>query len=179
MEIPQVTASAPGGDWFVVQTKPRQELRSLNNLEAQGYVCFLPLFLKEKLLRGRLQLVEEPLFPRYLFINLSSGADAISWAPIRSTRGVSGLVRVGDTPARIDKALIEDIQQHEASIRSQPERRFAKGDRLEVTGGPFSGMAAIFEMSSGEARAMVLIELLGKSTRLTLHHGELSRLDQP
>ena len=164
------------GDWFVVQTKPRQERRSLVNLEAQGYNCFLPLYLHEKLLRGRLQLVEEPLFPRYVFIQLTTGRDAISWAPIRSTKGVSGLVRFGDTPARIDEQVVEAIKHYEAAIRNHPERLFARGERLEVTGGPFSGMEVVYEMASGEARAMVLIELLGKVTTLNIRAGDLRSL---
>lgn len=75
--------------WYLVHTKIRQEAVALANLQRQGFECFLPLIWVEKLRRGNLQVVQEPLFPRYLFIRLGMGAESQSWAPIRSTLGVS------------------------------------------------------------------------------------------
>lgn len=162
--------------WYLIHTKPRQECRALENLEQQGYTCFLPLFLSEKLFKGRLLFIEEPLFPRYLFIRLATGMDAKSWAPIRSTNGVSSLVRFGDSPARVDDGIIDLIRRHELEIKGSPERLFNEGDRLQVVDGPFSGMGVVFEMADGENRAMVLIELLGKLTRLTLRPSDLKKV---
>jgi len=161
--------------WHLIHTKPRQERRALENLEQQGYTCFLPLYLSEKLVKGRLLFTEEPLFPRYLFIYLATGMDAKSWAPIRSTNGVSSLVRFGDSPARVDDGIIDLIKCHELEIKRAPERLFNEGDRLQVVDGPFAGMGVVFEMSDGENRAMVLIDLLGKLTRLTLRPGDLKK----
>lgn len=57
--------------WYLIYTKPRQEKSALQNLEQQGYQCYLPLLPKEKLRQGALALTGEPLFPRYLFTNLA------------------------------------------------------------------------------------------------------------
>ena len=35
--------------WYLIYTKPRQEKVALQNLEQQGYQCYLPLLPKEKL----------------------------------------------------------------------------------------------------------------------------------
>ena len=35
--------------WYLIHTKPRQELRALENLERQGYECYLPLLPTEKI----------------------------------------------------------------------------------------------------------------------------------
>ena len=80
--------------WYLVHTKPRQEQCALQNLQQQGYQCYLPMLATEKLRQGRLVVSEEALFPRYLFIRLGLGQSDKSWAPIRSTRGVNQLVRV-------------------------------------------------------------------------------------
>ena len=40
--------------WYLIHTKPQQELRALQNLERQGYVCFYPKLTTEKLKRGAL-----------------------------------------------------------------------------------------------------------------------------
>lgn len=73
--------------WYLLFTKPKQEKAALENLERQGYQCYLPIFLSEKLRQGLLTFSDEPLFPRYLFIRLGQGSSAKSWGAIRSTKG--------------------------------------------------------------------------------------------
>src|SRR4051812_8030711 len=85
----------PPMHWYLVHTKPRQERVALENLERQGFQCYLPTLPSERLRQGLLALSLEPLFPRYLFIRLGEGGSARSWMPIRSTRGVSRLVSFG------------------------------------------------------------------------------------
>ena len=162
-------------DWYVIHTKPRQEARALLNLESQGYECYLPQLTKQKLSRGVLDIAQEPLFPRYLFIRLDSTQSGKSWGPIRSTLGVSRLVTFGFEPARVDHELIDLLRQHTKQIELEPDKIYQAGDHLLITEGPFAGIEAIFEMDDGESRAMVLIELLSKPTRLKLPIGSLSK----
>ncbi len=53
--------------WYVVLTKPKQELRAQENLERQGGMVFLPMFASERIVRGKRVVRQEPLFPR-LFV---------------------------------------------------------------------------------------------------------------
>lgn len=148
--------------WYLVHTKPRQEKCALDNLHRQGYECYLPMIPAEKLRQGLITVVNEPLFPRYLFIRLGQGDSAMSWAPIRSTKGVSRLVSFGIEPARMDDGLIELLRMQEASLQAEPERLFKPGERVRLTKAPFAGIEGIYQMADGERRAMVLIEILSK-----------------
>jgi transcriptional antiterminator RfaH len=148
--------------WYLIYTKPRQEKCALQNLEQQGYHCYLPLLSKENLRQGAVALSEEPLFPRYLFIKLAQDFMAKSWSPIRSTKGVSRMVRFGAEPARIDDALVDRLRAHESSVRAEPERLFRPGERVQLTEGPFAGIEGIYQMADGDRRVMVLIELMSK-----------------
>ncbi|MCG9029715.1 hypothetical protein LH433_10220 [Laribacter hongkongensis] len=56
--------------WCLVHAKPRQETCALENLQRQGFQCYLPTLPSEKLRQGVLAVADEPLFPRYLFIRL-------------------------------------------------------------------------------------------------------------
>ena len=113
--------------WYLVHTKPRQEKCALENLHGQGYQCYLPTLPSEKLRQGLVTVADEPLFPRYLFIRLGIGDTAKSWAPIRSTKGVSRLVSFGIEPARVDDGLIELLRTQEASVQTETERLFKAG----------------------------------------------------
>ena len=175
-EANEVTVNPSEMAWYVIHTKPRQEQRALTNLQQQGYQCYLPMITLEKLARGRLNLVEEPLFPRYLFICLDNGRHGQNWAPIRSTIGVSGLVTFGSTPAKIDAELIALLQVEQAELDASPERLFHKGEVLIVAEGPFAGLEAVYQMPSGDNRAMVLIELMGKSAQMQIAPASLRKV---
>lgn len=163
-------------NWYVVHTKPRQESRALLNLERQGYECFLPTITKKKISRAELALATEPLFARYLFISLDTDLNSKSWAPIRSTLGVSKLVTFGNEPAKVHSDLIEQIRNHETTLNETPEALFHLGDLVTLREGAFAGIEAVYQMDNGEARAMILIELLHRPTRLSVPIANLQSL---
>ena len=154
-------------DWYLIHTKIRQELCALQNLERQGFECYLPQVRVEKLRRGALAVVDEPLFPRYLFIRLGSGLEGQSWAPIRSTTGVSRLVTFGTTPAKVGDELVEAIRSQHARPAGL-RRLFESGQSVVITQGPFAGLDAIYQMSDGETRVMVLLSILSKTVKMSL-----------
>jgi transcriptional antiterminator RfaH len=162
--------------WYVIHTKPRQEQRALLNLEQQGYECYLPTLTTEKLRKRVLTVVEEPLFARYLFIRLDDSLFGKGWGAIRSTIGVSSLVTFGTESAKVDERLIEALRAQKDVLCSQPQRLFAQGERVLIADGPFAGIEAIYQMNDGESRAMVLIELLRKPTKLKISPASLRKI---
>ncbi|WP_300088805.1 transcription/translation regulatory transformer protein RfaH [uncultured Nitrosomonas sp.] len=163
--------------WYLVHTKPRQESCALQNLQQQGYACYLPLLPVEKLRQGSLAILTEPLFPRYLFIQLGQGNSARSWAPIRSTRGVNRLVSFGNEPAKIDDGLIDLLQQQETAFQARPEQLFKPGEKVQITEGAFAGIEGIYQMAEGERRVMVLIELLSKPVAMRISPASLRKVN--
>jgi transcriptional antiterminator RfaH len=162
--------------WYVIHTKPRQEKRALLNLEQQGYECFLPMVTVEKLRKGAVSVVEEPLFARYLFILLDVSLSGKGWGAIRSTLGVSSLVTFGAEPAKVDDRLIEILSTQKDVLCSQPQRLFAQGERVQIVDGPFAGIEAVYQMNDGESRAMVLINLLSKPVQLKISPASLRKI---
>lgn len=161
--------------WYVVHTKPKQESRALLNLERQGFHCFLPTIPKKKVKSKAFEIVQEPLFSRYLFIELDTTLSGRSWAPIRSTLGVSKLVTFGNEPARVNPSLIEVLREQETTLSQSPISQYQPGDIVRITQGPFKGLEAVYQMDDGEMRAMVLIELIQKPTRLQVDIGNLQK----
>lgn len=162
--------------WYLVHTKPRQETLALQHLQQQGYACYLPLISVEKRQKRQIAICKEPLFPRYLFIQLGHGHTAQSWAPIRSTRGVSRLVTFGSEPKKVDNALVEALRKHEALTQLPPTPLFNPGEKIQIADGAFTGIAGVYQMADGEQRAMVLIELLSKPVTLKISATSLRKL---
>jgi transcriptional antiterminator RfaH len=163
-------------NWYLVHTKIRQESVAQENLERQGFECFLPQIHVEKLRKGQLRVVREALFPRYLFIRLDTGIDAQSWGPIRSTLGVSRLVTFGQTPAKVDEDLIAQLRLKTDTTEVQL-RHFAPGEQVVVTDGPFAGVEAIYQLADGEGRVMLLLNILSKQVKMSVSPASIRKLD--
>lgn len=158
--------------WHLIHTKPRQERTALEQLERQGYTTYLPQIRRP----GRASNSIAPLFPRYLFIRLIAGLD--DWAPIRSTRGVSSLVRVGMSPATISDQLVAAIRQRADAdgLHSLPANKVAKGDRVRLVSGPFADYEAIFSEQRAENRAIILLNLIGQQNRIEVPANSIALL---
>ena len=154
--------------WYAIHSKPRQEERALDNLQRQGFEAWLPMLTVEKVLRGKLANVTEPMFSRYLFIRLDT--EQTNWSPIRSTLGVSRLVSFGNRPAAVADELIQALQ---TLPKRTPERLFQPGQSIKIVSGPLKGIEGIFQQADGEHRAMVLIDLLNKQHRVTTQMQDL------
>lgn len=163
-------------NWYLIHTKPRQERCAIENLQWQGHECYLPTMPAEKLQQGKLGIVDQPLFPRYLFIRLAQGPSAQSWTPIRSTKGVSCLVAFGTTPAIVDDTLIEILRNQEALVQTEPDTLFNHGERIRITASPFTDMEGIYQMTVADQRVMVLIELMSKSVKICLAPSALQKV---
>ena len=163
-------------NWYLIHTKIRQERVALENLERQGFECFLPQINAEKLRRGALQVVQEALFPRYLFIKLGTDLESQSWAPIRSTVGVSRLVTFGQTPAKISDDLVSAIRSKTETSEVQL-RHFQAGQSVVVTEGPFAGLEAIYQIADGESRVLVLLNLMSKPVKMSIAPGSLRKIN--
>ncbi len=161
--------------WYVAYTKPRLEGVAEENLLRQNYRVRLPLV--RKIVRRQVSL--EPLFPRYLFFQPSS--DQQSLAPVRSTLGVSSIVRFGMEFATLSESRCHQIMefaqaQQEGGLEAvlgiqgvQP------GRKVLVQSGPFAGLEGLVS-SVAKDRVLVLMRLLGKEQTLGFSATDLSAL---
>ena len=158
-----------GKAWYVVATKPRQEVVAQKHLQRQGYATLLPTLRLRKRQRGKWQEVTEPTFPGYVFVGLELGRDDM--APIRSTQGCRDLVRFGQQPAVVHEDIIKALKLgHSAQEASADKVKepFSPGDLVRIEDGPFQGLNAIYCMNKGADRVQVLITLLGRSQHINI-----------
>jgi len=168
--------SAP--NWLLLQVKPRQELRALENLEHQQGECYCPQIRIEKLSRGKRVEAEEALFPGYLFINAQPEKNGLTYTSIRSSRGVSKIVGFGAEPLKVPEALIAQIKLREESglMGVTPMGLPQAGDNINILEGPFKGLKAVFSHTDGLQRSIVLINLLNQQTPTSFTNTQIKKL---
>ena len=154
--------------WYLAQAKPRQESVAERHLAEQGFATYCPMIQVPRRRRGRWVDVIEPLFPRYVFVGVVAGVQAI--APVRSTPGVSAIVRFGVEYAEVPTALIAELRAREYAglHRLRLPQELRSGDPIRVQEGVFAGLLGLFVQSHGRDRVIVLLEILGQSSRMTL-----------
>ncbi|NIJ19288.1 transcriptional antiterminator RfaH [Sphingomonas naasensis] len=161
----------PNPVWYLVQTKPSRGLLAERNLRRQGFGVFAPRIAAKRRARGGYEEGFRELFPGYLFV--SAGASA-RWRAIDSTLGVQRLVAFGsDGPSRVSNELIELLKRRcDAGDTVQP-LPLKVGDAVKIVAGPFSEYVASVESMPSEKRIWVLLDLLGRETRVSLAREDL------
>ena len=156
-------------NWLLIYTKPRSELLAQEHLQRQGFEVMCPMMRAQRMRSGRWDWVEEPLFARYLFVGAHHDQ---SWSSMRSTIGVTSVVKFGGAYAMVPEGLIELLK---SSSEEMPNHRplFQRGQKLRIVAGPYASLEAIFEMEDGGQRAIVLLDLLGRQSRVRVDVGQL------
>ena len=156
--------------WFAVYTRPRMESVALENLERQGFHCFLPLANNPyQRLSNNNKLLIEALFSRYMF--LRAVPEMQNLATVRSTRGVVGLVRSGFVLVRVPEAIIDGLRARldpVTGLVNLDPVPLNPGDKVRLFDGPLAGVEGILEVTTGEQRALMLMEILGRPTTVAV-----------
>lgn len=139
------------------------------NLQQQGGEVFMPIFRRERVVNGKRQQRDEPLFPGYLFLSLSPDSSLLG--KIRSTFGVRHLLAFGNDPVTVNPLLINDLRQRCEIGDNAPA--YHAGQRVMLKSGPFQHYEAIFQEYDGTERAIILLTLLGQQNELVVELAQL------
>jgi transcriptional antiterminator RfaH len=165
----------PGLRWYAIQTKPNKEKEVERRLSDLNLEVFLPWMRARRRVGTRFHWVLVPLFPSYLFCRMDI---VLSGKSARYSPGVKDFLTFGNRIAEVGGEIIEALRQRCPGGVAQIEAVPAKpGDKVRINEGPFSGLEAVFERTlKGSERVAVLLEILGRQTRLVLPGETISKL---
>ena len=153
--------------WYLAQFKPNSHSIAERNLARQGFRSFLPLQEETRRTNGKFVTRLRPLFPGYIFVALDPAQGG--WRAVNSTNGITRLVCLGTEPTPVPSALVSELMRRcDGDGKLLPPRHFSPGDRVVLSGGPFTDFVATIEGVSPDRRVYVLIEMMGAQTRITL-----------
>ena len=165
----------PHDGWFLVRTKYRGEFRALRGLQERGFSAYCPMMYSPP--------KEKPLFPRYVFIQITSYSKLheLKWIP-----GLTGLVQFNSFEASnsAEKLLpepiyngyqvIEEVKQLEESFKQKVSNLTFKKEIVCKTGSG-KNLKGLFIKKFDDERGLVLLELI-KSKMKNTEDKHFSRL---
>lgn len=165
----------PGLRWYAIQTKGNKEkdvAKRLTNLKLE---IFLPWLRDRRRIGSKFQWVLVPLFPGYLFCRLDI---LISGKTARYSPGVKDFLKFGNEITEIPNDIIVALQERcPDGVAAIDPVAMSAGDFVKIDEGPFAGLEAIFEKKmKGSERVAVLLEILGRQTRLVLPSETVTKL---
>lgn len=166
----------PHAPWYVAYTKPRSEHGASAQLIRQGYDVYLPLYKDLQRTSDGMAVRYGPMFPRYVFFRPGSVGQSI--APVRSTRGVSHIVRFGASPATVKNELLAALRAFELQRETLGMADLSvlkAGSHVAVCAGPFKGLEGLVSGTAGK-RITVLLDVLGQQTRVCIPDHQLQAL---
>lgn len=157
----------PGLKWYAIRTKVNREKDVERRLTDLALEVYLPWIRARRRIGSRFHWVLAPLFPGYVFCRLDM---VVSGKAARYSPGVKDFLTFGARVADVSEDIIQALRERCPGGVAQIEPlRVKPGDTVRINEGPFSGLEAIFQQSLKDSeRVAVLLEILGRQTRLVL-----------
>jgi transcriptional antiterminator NusG len=166
--IEERTAVTANQNWYAVYVKPRHEFVAFGELQRKCVEAFLPSVKRISQWKDRKKLIEYPLFPGYVFVQVPSYPGA--FLTVLKTRGVVSFIAL--EPGKPTPAAAEEI----ASLRLIIESgnyidifpHLKEGTRVRMTSGPLKYAEGVLAKREGEYLFVVNIEILGRSVAVKI-----------
>jgi transcriptional antiterminator RfaH len=161
-------------DWYVIQTKPREEEKASFFLAESDIEVYLPkmeicTFKVKKRVFAR-----KPLFPGYLFACFDTDEDL---SRVRWTRGVNKILPESINPVPLYDSVVESIKNLAGKDNIIRKRNLKKNNRIRIIRGPMKGLPGIFEnWVSDQGRVKILLDLLNYQARVELHNSLIEKV---
>ena len=163
-------------EWFILQFKSNSHHLAAKNLTRQGFETFLPLQETTSRRLSRFINTSKPLFPGYMFIKFDRAES--EWHKINSTYGVSRLITFNSILKSIPTTFVDSLMmRYDLSGKLLPIQKLKKGDHVTVLKGPFANFIATVEKYEADQRIWILMDLMGRKTKIQTPSGALELLD--
>ena len=153
-------------EWYALQVYQRLEKITALLLNQKGFDPFLPTYTVKRRWSDRVKVVEQPLFPGYLFCRLDLRQP---WLPVLTTPGVISIVGTGKEPSAIPATEIEAVRRIVRSATSaEPWPYLRSGDCVTISDGPLRGTEGILAEMKNACKLVVSIHLLQRSVAVVV-----------
>lgn len=151
--------------WFALQVKYHHEKMVALALRSKGYNEFLPLFRSRHRTGGRVQYVDLPLFPTYVFCQF----DPLKRLPILMTPGVFSIVGTDRSPLPVNEQELSAVRAMvNSTLHYEPSPYLHVGNRAFVEEGPLRGAEGILQRVKNQDRLVISMTILQRSVAVEI-----------
>ena len=130
------------------------------SLRSKGIEEFLPLYRSRNTWSDRVQDVDLPLFPGYVFCRLQPS----SRVTVLTTPGVISIIGSGKTPQAVEPEELASIQALvKSGLPAIPWPFLKTGERVRIEHGALEGVEGILTAVKKESRIVLSVTLLQRS----------------
>lgn len=171
MCLPATIAAEPSSArWYALYTLPRHEKRVADQIERQGFACFLPLYRSIRRWKDRRKELALVLFPGYVFVRMALQ----SRGRVLQLPGAVHLVAFNGHPAELPDEEIEGLRGRLAgSGNIEPHPYLCAGRQVRVRSGPLQGLEGIILRTKDRCRIVLSIHLIMRSVAVEVDDGDL------
>ncbi|HXH50632.1 MAG TPA: UpxY family transcription antiterminator [Terriglobia bacterium] len=148
--------------WFAVHTRSKCEKKVATQLDDMQIKSFLPIVKEIRSWSDRRKVIDQPLFPGYVFVRIPS-EDRVRISVLR-TNGVVGFVGVQGQGIPIPDTEIENIQTLLSSrVPFEPYPFLRVGEKVRIRGGYLDGIEGILAAKNSDQSVVISIDLIQRS----------------
>jgi len=159
--------------WYAIHTYPGYEeavarylKQRIDSLEMHDKIfdILVPKEKKIKIQRGKRKIIEERIYPGYVFVRMILTED--SWYVVRNTPRVTGFLGADSTrPTPLDDKQVEELLRMTKKEEPEFKLTFNLGDVVRINDGPFKGYEGkISEIDRQRGKIKVLVPIFGRET---------------
>ena len=136
--------------WFVIYTKPKQELKVVTELSKIGIFSYCPTVKMLKQYSDRKKKIEKPLMPSYVMVYI----EECRRSTVFSIPGIVRYLFWLGKPAIIHESEIDIMKQHLEGVYTDISiSSLIKGQLYEITEGPLAGKTGkVIEMKKNKVK---------------------------
>jgi transcription termination/antitermination protein NusG len=170
--------------WYVIHTYSgyeeavarnlKQRIESLG-MEDKIFNVLVPKEKKIKIRGGKKEIVEEKIYPGYVFVEMIVTDD--SWYVVRNTPNVTGFVGSGTTPIPVSEQEMNELLKRIELKEPQYKIEVKVGDLVKIIDGPFKDFdGRVSEVDEERGKVKVMINLFGRDTPVELDYLQIRKL---
>ncbi len=173
-----------GRNWYVLHTYPGEEEAVARNLkqrieslamEEKIFSVLVPKEKKIKIKNGKRKVIEERIYPGYVFIEMIVTDD--SWYVARNTPRVTGFIGAGTTPIPVSQAEVDILKQRIGIEAPQYKIDVEMGSLVKINDGPFKDFEGKISAIDGErGKLKVLVNIFGRDTPVEVDSLQVKKL---
>jgi transcription antitermination factor NusG len=153
-----------------VYTLSCREKQVSRHMEIHSIEHFLPVTKSRRRWKnGCTVVVEEPLFPGYLFVQI----DRAARTKVLSVPGVHSIVGTGKDPIPLPHFEIETLRRSIEHLKIEPHPYLNVGERATILRGPLAGMTGIVVRKKNGLRFVLSLDLIMKSVAVEVDAADL------